>query len=45
MLCAGKSLLGVEPEALEGKIAEAIEGARVAGREGLEIFCEYGFCC
>ncbi len=32
-LSPGESFLGVEPEALENKIAEVVEGARVAGRE------------
>ena len=32
-LCSGEPLFGVEPEALEDEVAEAIEGARVAGRK------------
>ena len=32
-LLSGKPLFGVEPEALEGEVAEVVEGASVASRE------------
>src|SRR5215207_6208859 len=32
-LLSGKPFFGVEPETLKGEVTEAVEGARVAGRE------------